>query len=99
MGKLVRDKIPDLIRQDGREPIVTVLDDLAYREALLDKLLEESFELRDASAEQVPAEIVDVLEVLRALARVHGQDWRDIEKLADVKRAERGGFRNRVYLG
>ncbi|MEV4456153.1 nucleoside triphosphate pyrophosphohydrolase [Microbispora sp. NPDC049633] len=99
MGKLVRDKIPDIIRRDGREPVVTVLDEVAFREALLAKLLEESAELSEAPPAQVPEEIADVLEVLHALARVHGQDWRDIERLADAKRAERGGFHDRVYLG
>ncbi|MGW5263942.1 nucleoside triphosphate pyrophosphohydrolase [Microbispora sp. NPDC004025] len=99
MGKLVRDKIPDIIRRDGREPVVTVLDEVAFREALLAKLLEESAELSEAPPAQVPEEIADVLEVLQALARVHGQDWRDIERLADAKRAERGGFHDRVYLG
>ncbi|MEN3538099.1 nucleoside triphosphate pyrophosphohydrolase [Microbispora sp. ZYX-F-249] len=99
MGKLVRDKIPDIIRRDGREPVVTVLDEAGFREALLAKLFEESTELSEAPPAQVPEEIADVLEVLHTLARVHGQDWRDIERLADAKRAERGGFDDRLYLG
>ncbi|GGO16772.1 phosphoribosyl-ATP pyrophosphohydrolase [Microbispora rosea subsp. aerata] len=98
MGKLVRDKIPDIIRRDGREPAVSVLDEAAYREALLAKLFEEAAELRNAPIDEVPEEIADVLEVLRALAQVHGCEWRDIERLADAKRAERGGFRDRLYL-
>lgn len=98
MGKLVRDNIPDILRREGREPVVTVLDEAAYREALLAKLFEESAELREASEEQVPEEIADVFEVLRALVRVHGRTWKDIERLADAKRAERGGFQERLYL-
>ena len=41
MGKLVRDGIPDIIRAAGQQPTVHVLDDDAYRDALLNKLLEE----------------------------------------------------------
>ena len=98
MGKLVRDKIPDIIRRDGREPVVTVLGEAPYREALLAKLFEEAAELRDAPVEEVPEEVADVLEVLRALTQAHGYEWQDIERLADAKCAERGGLRGRLYL-
>ena len=45
MGKLVRDKIPDIIRASGRTPQVTTLTAGAYRRALHDKLREEVDEL------------------------------------------------------
>ncbi|MFJ2034129.1 hypothetical protein [Streptosporangium sp. NPDC087985] len=99
MGKLVRDRIPDIIREHGGDPVVTVLGDADYRRALLEKLFEESTELSEAPAAEVAEEIADVLEVLRAVAQVHGHEWRDIEKIAEVKRAERGAFLERIYLG
>lgn len=98
MGKLVRDKIPDIIREHGGNPVVTVLNETDYREALLTKLFEEAAELRDAPAASVAEEIADVLEVLRAIAHADGHDWQHIEKTAEAKRAERGGFRDRLYL-
>ncbi|MER5326362.1 nucleoside triphosphate pyrophosphohydrolase [Streptosporangium roseum] len=99
MGKLVRDRIPEIIRQDGMEPAVTVLGEDGYREALLEKLFEESTELREAAVTEVVEEIADVLEVLRAIAKVHGHEWANIEKVAEAKRAERGAFLERLYLG
>ncbi|MER5646817.1 nucleoside triphosphate pyrophosphohydrolase [Streptosporangium sp. NPDC002524] len=99
MGKLVRDRIPEIIRENGGEPVVTVLDDADYREALLEKLFEEAAELREAPAAEVAEEIADVLEVLRAVAHVHGYEWWDIEKVAEDKRAERGAFSGRIHLG
>ncbi|WP_031168045.1 nucleoside triphosphate pyrophosphohydrolase [Streptosporangium roseum] len=98
MGKLVRDRIPEIIRAHGTEPVVTVLGEADYREALLEKLFEESAELRGAAVTEVAEEIADVLEVLRAIAKVHGHEWADIEKVAEAKRAERGAFLERVYL-
>jgi predicted house-cleaning noncanonical NTP pyrophosphatase (MazG superfamily) len=98
VGKLVRDKIPDIIRQSGRIPDVTVLDDPAYREALMAKLFEEASELRAAAPEEVAGEIADVYEVLRAIARINGLEWDRIEKAAEAKRDERGGFGDRLYL-
>ncbi|MEU8378830.1 hypothetical protein [Streptosporangium sp. NPDC048865] len=53
-----------------------------------------------SSAGHVAAEeIADVLEVLRAVAHVHGYEWRDVEKVAETKRAERGAFSGRIHLG
>jgi predicted house-cleaning noncanonical NTP pyrophosphatase (MazG superfamily) len=98
MGKLVRDRIPAIIRQSGSEPVVTVLREDAYRDALVAKLFEESTELEQASPGEVPGEIADVYEVLRALAAAHGHDWTTIEEVAAAKRAERGAFRERLYL-
>lgn len=43
--KLVRDKIPEIIRQCGKEPVVRHLDEKAFREAVGRKVLEEAFEL------------------------------------------------------
>ncbi|MFG3439300.1 nucleoside triphosphate pyrophosphohydrolase [Nonomuraea sp. NPDC047897] len=97
MGKLVRDNIPDIIRQDGREAVITVLE-ADYRTALLAKLFEKATELNEASRAEVVEEIADVYEVLRALAAVHGHDWAEVEKLAATKREERGTFRDRLYL-
>lgn len=62
--KLVRDKIPDLIRREGRNPSVRIAsnDDLDYLFRM--KLLEEATELLESGADE---EIVDLLEVLEAL--------------------------------
>lgn len=49
--KLVRDRIPELIRGAGDEPITLVLaTDAAYVDALVAKLEEEIDELRSAAA-------------------------------------------------
>ncbi|MFI6295907.1 nucleoside triphosphate pyrophosphohydrolase [Nonomuraea sp. NPDC050790] len=98
MGKLVRDNIPEIIRRGGGEPDVRVLGVAEYRGALLAKLFEEATELREAPADEVAGEIADVYEVLRAIAAVDGLEWDAVEKVADGKRAERGGFRDRLYL-
>ncbi|MFI6816723.1 hypothetical protein ACIBG7_30270 [Nonomuraea sp. NPDC050328] len=98
MGKLVRDRIPEIIRRSGGDPAVTVLGETEYRAALRDKLFEEAGELAEATPEEVAGEIADVLEVLRALAAVHGHGWADIERVSLAKREERGGFTDRLYL-
>ncbi|WP_157249240.1 nucleoside triphosphate pyrophosphohydrolase [Nonomuraea typhae] len=98
MGKLVRDRIPAVIRRSGHEPVVRVLGAGEYRGALVDKLFEEAAEVREAVPAKVIEEIADVYEVLRALAEAEGHDWTTVEKAAAAKRAERGAFRDRLYL-
>jgi predicted house-cleaning noncanonical NTP pyrophosphatase (MazG superfamily) len=99
MGKLVRDRIPDIIRAEGREPDARVLTDDEYVEALLAKVVEEAGELRDAAtAEERLAEAADVYEVLLTVAELCGASIEDVVRLADVKRRQRGGFGGRVWL-
>jgi predicted house-cleaning noncanonical NTP pyrophosphatase (MazG superfamily) len=97
-GKLVRDRIPEIIEADGRRPVVEVLDVARYREALLAKLGEEAAELAAADEDGVLDELADVYEVLRALAEQAGVDLDQVEERADVKGDERGRFRDRLYL-
>jgi predicted house-cleaning noncanonical NTP pyrophosphatase (MazG superfamily) len=97
-SKLVRDQIPQIIESDGRRAVTRLLDDDSYRTALLAKLLEEAGEAGEASAEALPGELADVLEVVQALAKAHGLAWEQILKLAADKRARRGGFDRRIFL-
>ncbi|MGV0715877.1 nucleoside triphosphate pyrophosphohydrolase [Mycolicibacterium sp. XJ662] len=99
MGKLVRDKIPDIIRQSGRTPLVTTLSADSYRAALMDKLREEVAELAAATTNRaVLEEGADVLEVLTAIVVEHGADLDSLIEAARQKRAERGGFDDRLWL-
>ncbi len=99
MGKLVRDRIPEIIREAGDDAVFRVLDDDDYVCALTDKLREETAELVAADGEdEVIGEIADVMEVLRTLAAAHGVAWTHVESVASAKRAARGGFGGKVFL-
>ncbi|MFZ2242993.1 MAG: nucleoside triphosphate pyrophosphohydrolase [Gordonia amarae] len=99
MGKLVRDKIPQIIRDSGKTPRVRVLETVDYEAALHDKLLEEADELREAaSPQECLGEAADVLEVLLAIAGLHGFTLDDVIHAGVEKVAERGAFDGRVWL-
>ena len=99
MGKLVRDRIPDIIRESGRSPRVASLSAAAYRRALIDKLREEVDELAAAhTTESLLEEAADVLEVLTAITVEQGAGLATIVDIARVKRDERGGFDLRLWL-
>jgi predicted house-cleaning noncanonical NTP pyrophosphatase (MazG superfamily) len=96
--KLVRDRIPEIIQAEGRHPVTRVLDDAGYRQALLAKLIEEAREASHATADDLPGELADVLEVLRALTTTTGISWPQLLALAEDKRSRRGGFGRRIFL-
>jgi len=100
VSKLVRDRIPEIMRREGKTPDVGRVTGERLREALKDKLVEEALELRAAAsaAADVRAELVDVLEVADAIVDAYGLDRAEIEELKKKKHAERGGFKEGYYL-
>lgn len=94
MGKLVRDKIPQIIIADGRTPIVRTLSDEEYLSELDRKLNEEVAEYQ---ADKSLEEIADVLEVLLAICEARGHSVDELIEVRDKKREKRGEFRDKVY--
>ncbi len=96
--KLVRDQVPAIIAADGHQAVTRVLDQAGYEAALRAKLLEEAHEAQAAPDGKLASELADVLEVLEALAAAHGMGWEEVVSEASRKRAERGGFDQRIFL-
>ncbi len=94
MGKLVRDKIPQIIIADGRTPIVRTLSDEEYLSELDRKLNEEVAEYQ---ADKSLEEMADILEVLLAICEARGHSVDELMEVRDKKREKRGGFRDKVY--
>ena len=93
-GKLVRDKIPEIIENSGKEPIIRVLEDTEYKEELLKKLYEEYREVIESKIkEETLEECSDVLEVLIALLEYNGYTLEDLLKCRDEKKEKRGAFK------
>ena len=97
VGKLIRDRLPAMMRAQGLALFERRLDDGEFLDALKDKLLEEAAEGREASPAEIACELADVIEVARALADAHGIAWDEVEARRLAKRAERGGFDERVF--
>ncbi len=94
--KLVRDKVPDIIRHSGREPDVRRISGEELKDALKEKLIEEARELKESG--DVYEELADVLEVVDAIIESHGIDRQKLldEKGEKLRRA--GGFKEGFLL-
>ena len=93
--KLVRDKIPAIIEQNGQVPVVRILWDAEYAYYLEQKLDEEVSEFhKDKNVE----ELADILEVVYALAENMGHTKEELLEVCQKKHDERGGFRDRIFL-
>ena len=98
-NKLVRDNIPNIIKENGEEPIYHILNDEEYWNALLKKDTEELEEVQEAeSKDEILKELGDKLELIRAMAEYQGFTLEDVMKQADKKRQTNGGFQKRLFL-
>lgn len=93
--KLVRDKIPEIIRNSGKDCFYSVLPEDEYLSMLDEKLNEEVAEYQESKSLE---EIADILEVLRAIVLARGSTPAEVEALRTAKREERGGFERRILL-
>ena len=93
--KLVRDKIPEIIKKKGKQVSTHQADQQEYLIKLTDKLQEEVDEFM---ADQNLEELADILEVIQALCELMGYKYADLEKLRLNKKNDRGGFRQQIIL-
>jgi predicted house-cleaning noncanonical NTP pyrophosphatase (MazG superfamily) len=94
-GKLVRDRIPEIIERKGGEAVTSILSDGEFSAELEKKLLEEVTEFQN---DKTIEELADIVEVIHAIAKTMGKSFSDIENLRIKKRRERGGFDKKIFL-
>lgn len=99
LPKLVRDKIPEIIKSKGQTPKTRTLNEIEYKKYLLDKLQEEAKEVSSAETkEDQLEEIADVLEILKAIAALNNSGLEEIEQIRKKKAESNGGFEKRILL-
>ena len=94
-NKLVRDKIPQLVRRQGGLPIIRIADEAEYWKKLKEKLLEE---VQEFNASEAGEELADILEVIDAITDYKGFTKQAVQGLKRDKLRRRGGFTKRIIL-
>lgn len=98
-NKLVRDNIPEIIKQEGFTPVTKILKSSEYKSGLEKKLCEEVGEVIHADdSESRCGELADVLEIIEELALLEGKSLADIKDYAEKKKRRNGGFSKRIFL-
>jgi predicted house-cleaning noncanonical NTP pyrophosphatase (MazG superfamily) len=99
--KLVRDKIPQIIKtHDGVDvPTRTLDEDTEFLAFLLRKIVEESEELSEATTNSnLIEEIADVNEIIDTILKLKGISPEEVLAVQHEKRDARGGFEKRLLM-
>lgn len=97
--KLVRDRIPEIIKKNKENPMIHIAKDHEYQERLKDKLQEEVNEFLDANSKKNQAEeLADILEVILAIGETLKINFIRLEQIRKKKAVERGTFKKRIIL-
>ena len=94
-NKLIRDKIPELIEESGRQVSTKKLSQEEYLQALIDKIVEEINDYRSSENEE---EIADIYEVLDCLVELKEYEPMHIDYLRMKKRDAQGSYKDRILL-
>ena len=97
-NKLVRDKIPEIIKNNNEEPITRILNDIDYKKELENKLYEEYQEVLEATGKDRLEELADMLEIISSLAKLENSTLNNVIEIANKKVLKRGSFENKIYL-
>lgn len=98
-NKLVRDKIPELMVQEGVIINSKILSTTEYIDKLKQKLVEEAEEVITATDDnQIKNELADVLEVINALCDIHKISIAEIEEARIEKSNAIGTFSGKHYI-
>lgn len=96
--KLIRDKIPEIIKAAGDEGKIKILPVKDFEKELKKKLVEEAKEVTNASKEKITNELADVLELTKSIADHYKIKFSQVQRLQIEKRKKRGGFKKKLFL-
>lgn len=94
-NKLIRDRIPEIIEEDGNECEIRVLNDEEYLTELDKKLQEELKEYYESGEVE---ELADIAELLYAIAKHKGVNQQEFDSIRTRKAEKRGGFEKKLFL-
>lgn len=97
-NKLVRDKIPEIIKNNNEEPITRILNDIDYKKELEKKLYEEYQEVLEATGKDRLEELADMLEIISSLAKLENSTLNNVIEIANKKVLKRGSLENKIFL-
>lgn len=96
--KLIRDKIPQIIKANKGKYEVRIMAEDEFNRELKKKLIEEAKEVIGIEKDELSKELADVLELIKSIAESENISFDLIEQKQKQRRKERGGFKKRLFL-
>ena len=93
--KAIRDKIPEIIKEDGRTCKIKTLSDEEFLVELDKKLDEELQEYHESSSVE---ELADMVEVIQKIVKLRGTSLKEFDKIQLDKAEKRGRFEKNLFL-
>ncbi len=94
-NKLIRDRIPEILKSKGKEAITEVLAPQDYLDRLHEKLDEELEEYHETCSID---ELVDLVEVIYGILDYRCVTKEEFEEIRWLKKEKRGSFEKRLLL-
>ena len=102
MEKLVRDKIPHIIEEQGGVITRRILGEEEFFRELQVKLAEETTELNEVNfgeKDNLVNELADVQLILDHLKKISGVSDEELQKAIEAKSRKVGNFEDRTHIG
>lgn len=101
-NKLIRDKIPEIIRKSGKTSVWHKIEGDELKNAIGQKFLEEFFELfnewQQGNRDGILNEAADVLEIILTGLKHYNLTIEDLFSKRKAKAEKRGGFNDHLFL-
>jgi len=97
-NKLIRDRIPEIIANEGKTYLTEVMAKQEYQHALLTKLVEEAQEAASARPDKLMIELADLIEVIQATMKAFEILPEEVQSIRQERQSNRGGFDKRLKL-
>ena len=94
-NKAIRDKIPEIIKESGKNCNVKKLKDSEFLVELEKKLIEELTEYQESKDVE---ELADMLEVIYRISELRGITSNELENIKNEKAKKRGKFNDNLFL-
>jgi len=98
-NKLVRDRIPEVIRENGSNCEIRKLKAKEFDEELLKKVGEEAGGLLAAkNRKEIISELADIIDVIEEIKKRKKITTQEIKKAQKEALKRKGGFKKRLFL-
>ena len=94
-NKAVRDKIPEIIKESGKNYNVKKLKNSEFLVELEKKLIEELTEYQESKDVE---ELADILEVIYKISELKGITSDELDRIKNEKAKKRGKFDDNLFL-